>query len=133
MVQLLKNGKVVDYGVESNINFYIHLGYEVRIVDDYESRERKAKDLVRSVWYKLPDVMRRRVSFLIKNLSICWQDKLDRMISILKTITRRAYSFTVTHRLVKEQASVIDQIKRAWSVVKSLFSPITPAAVQLAS
>lgn len=133
MIQLFKNGKLVDYGTRKNVGFYIRLGYEVRVLNEEETKEWKAKNQIKRVWHTLPSVLKKRIGFLIRNVALSWQEKLTHMINVLKTISCRAYSFNITHRMTKSQASLIQQIKAAWDFTKSIFQPITPAAYALAN
>lgn len=132
MIQLFKNGKLIDYGTKANVAFYVRLGYDVKVLNTEEAEDFKYKMKIKTVWKKLPGVLRKRVAFLIRNQKISWAERFRSMIQILQTIMKRVKGFNVVHMLHKSKQSLIDKIMEILAELMNFLTPMNSSQYQLA-
>lgn len=130
-IELYKNGKLVDYGTKNNVAFYVRMGYTVRVLNDYEVKEKESHHKVKEIWLNLPTVLKKRVSFIMRNTKLDWQSRLKAIVNVVQAIVKRVATFTCTHRLSSKDTWIARKIKAVWEFIKALFTTITAAQLQL--
>ena len=133
MIQLFKNGKLVDYGTKKNVNLYIRLGYDVKVLNAEETEDWKYMNKIKAIWKTLPKVLRKRVHYVLNNNKLRWIERYHAMIRILKTIMKRIKGFTVVSALNRKKQSFIDKIMQLINDLISFLTPQNAAQYTLAN
>jgi hypothetical protein len=133
MIQLFINGKLVDYGTKKDISFYVRLGYDVKVLGPEEAENYRYKMKIKTVWDKLPMVLRKRVAFLIRNQKISWVERFKAMTRLLQTIMKRVKGFNLVSALHKGKQSIIDKILEVLVELVSFLASQNPAQYALAN
>jgi hypothetical protein len=124
MILLLnQKGDLVDYGTKKDVRLYVKLGYIVKVLNESETAEYKAKMKIKNIWYELPTVLKKRVKFLLSNQALSWVERYNKMIRILGVIVKRASTFTITHRI--KYAGLVDKLRNFVSDAISFFKFLT--------
>jgi len=106
MIQLFLNGKLVNCVSSRDTDKYIKLGYTVKALTDFEAGEFLSKNRVRSLWNKLPVVLKKRVRYLLADTLITWQEKYKHMVLILSNVVKKASRF----KLVRAAKNMVFEI-----------------------
>jgi hypothetical protein len=90
MIQLFKNGKLVDFGTKKHVGMYVKMGYDVKVLNDWEAEQFFNRRKLKAVWKDLPTVLKKRIAAILRCISLSWKEKYDSVMLVLKTIMERA-------------------------------------------
>lgn len=110
IVNLYKNGRLVDIGVRSKIAVYRKQGYTVRTADMRSPVDAVLQREFDTLWYYLPDSEKARLH------DIAVDDEMstaERLMLLKAEIVRRKRTITVTHRVHKPKKASL------WTTLKT--------------
>ena len=142
MIQLIINGKVVDYGTKPDVALYVKLGYDVRVLNKQEEvEEHRAKLYIKNIWAQMPTPIKKHIAPILRDDGLTWIEKKKLMVFELDALQSRVDRIHVVHQLprvkkewtITEQLQgVVDDVKSLVSTIKSVFTPQQAWQLQLA-
>jgi hypothetical protein len=125
MIQLFKNGKLVDYGTKPDVSFYVRLGFDVKVLNAAEVKQFRAKVKCAKLYKSLNGILKKKVGMILTDSDLTWTERHDLALVELSNMALRAKRIHVVPRKpAAKEWTFTEQIQGVVKDIRSLFSSV---------